>query len=68
MKNNKKIKEYNINFLKKNHNSHQLKRGYALNLSILVSAAQKKKTTVISSVTASEVEKTENKYILICLY
>jgi len=40
--------------------NHQLKRGYALNLSILVSAAQKQKLTRIPLVTASEVGNTEN--------
>jgi len=40
--------------------SHQLKRGYALNLSILVSAAQKQKLTRIPLVTASESGKIEN--------
>lgn len=50
----KKIK----NFLYKI--AHQLKRGYALNLSILVSAAQKQKLTRIPLVTASEVGDTEN--------
>jgi len=39
---------------------HQLKRGYALNLSILVSAAQKQKLTRILLVTASEVGNTVN--------
>lgn len=38
----------------------QLKRGYALNLSILVSAAQKQKLTRIPLVTASESGKIEN--------
>jgi len=52
---------FNFFFFKKNiknkvlFNVHQLKRGYALNLSILLSAAQKKKLTRIPLVTASEV-------------
>jgi len=44
--------------------AHQLKRGYALNLSILVSAAQKQKLTRIPSVTSSEVGDTENEQTL----
>jgi hypothetical protein len=44
---------------------HQLKRGYALNLSILVSAAQKQKLTRIPLLTASEVGNTENKKLLL---
>jgi hypothetical protein len=57
---------YAIIFLLKKKNffnniAHQLKRGYALNLSILVSAAQKQKLTRIPLLTASEVGNTENK-------
>ena len=37
------------------NNIHQLKQGYALNLNISVSAAQKQKLTRIPLVTASEV-------------
>jgi len=52
--------------------SHQLKRGYALNLSILVSAAQKQKLTRIPLVTASESGKIENdelfKFIVLAQY
>jgi len=44
---------------------HQLKRGYALNLSILVSAAQKQKLTRIPLVTASESGNTENNKLLV---
>ncbi len=40
---------------KSKQNIHQLKQGYALNLNISVSAAQKQKLTRIPLVTASEV-------------
>lgn len=49
---------------------HQLKRVYALNLNISVSAAKQQKLTRIPSVTASEVGNTKSKFkqILICVY
>jgi len=55
----KKKKKFFYSFI-----AHQLKRGYALNLSILVSAAQKQKLTRIPLVTASEVGHTENELTL----
>jgi len=47
---------------------HQLKRGYALNLNISVSAAQQKKLTRIPSVTASEVGNTMRVTLVSCSY
>jgi hypothetical protein len=46
-------------------NVHQLKRDYALNLSILVSAAQKQKLTRIPLVMANEVGNTKNRSTLL---
>jgi len=54
-------KYYIYNLYIKNFRLHQLKRDYALNLNISVSAVQKKKLTMIPLVTASEVGNTSAK-------
>jgi len=54
-----------LNFQILSFNVHQLKRDYALNLSILVSAAQKQKLTRIPLVMANEVGNTKNRSTLL---